>query len=140
MSSMFKKTGIPDAKVRELSALLFVKLAEEKMLDDVTISEHSHLFTQWTENWTGAAGLIVTEGGKIYRSLTGKPTKPSENPTDWEMIADLQEEYPEWSRPIGVMDAYSAGSKVTHGEKRWVSDANGNVDEPGVHGWTEVTE
>lgn len=50
------------------------------------------------------------------------------------------EEWPEWIQPTGAQDAYSAGDKVTHNDKRWVSDVDGNVWEPGVYGWTEVSE
>ena len=28
---------------------------------------------------------------------------------------------------------------VTHGGKTWVSDVDGNIWEPGVYGWTEVS-
>ena len=35
---------------------------------------------------------------------------------------------------------YSKGDKVKHNGKIWTSDIDGNVWEPGVYGWTEVTE
>ena len=41
---------------------------------------------------------------------------------------------------MGAHDAYSAGAKVSHGEKHWISDQDGNVWEPGVYGWTEAVE
>lgn len=47
--------------------------------------------------------------------------------------------YPAWSQPIGSHDAYAAGDKVTHNEKKWVSTCNANVWEPGVYGWEEVS-
>nr|DAZ27108.1 MAG TPA: ChiA1-BD-binding domain protein [Caudoviricetes sp.] len=48
------------------------------------------------------------------------------------------DEYPEWVRPTGAHDAYSKGDKVSHNQKHWQSDADGNVWEPGVYGWTEL--
>ena len=36
--------------------------------------------------------------------------------------------------------AYSAGAKVSHSEKKWTSDLDNNVWEPGVYGWTEVKD
>lgn len=35
---------------------------------------------------------------------------------------------------------YANGDKVTHNEKKWVSDVGSNVWEPGVYGWSEYTE
>ena len=55
-------------------------------------------------------------------------------------IGDPTQEFPEWVQPIGAHDAYAAGSKVSHNEKKWVSDIDGTVWEPGVYGWTEYTE
>lgn len=46
--------------------------------------------------------------------------------------------YPAWVQPSGAHDAYQAGACVSHNEKRWTSDLNGNVWEPGVYGWTEA--
>ena len=46
---------------------------------------------------------------------------------------------PEWEQPDST-NPYSKGDKVTHNGKTWVSDIDGNVWEPGVYGWSEVTE
>lgn len=48
--------------------------------------------------------------------------------------------YPEWVQPLGATDAYNTGDEVSHRGKRWVSTVDNNVWEPGVYGWTEVTE
>ena len=44
------------------------------------------------------------------------------------------------TRPLGAHDAYSKGAKVSHNGKKWTSDSDGNVWEPGVYGWTEYVE
>lgn len=61
-----------------------------------------------------------------------------------ERIEVLNEEldvyrYPAWVQPSGAHDAYQTGSCVSHNEKKWTSDVDGNVWEPGVYGWSEVT-
>ena len=38
----------------------------------------------------------------------------------------------------GAHDAYEKGYKVSHNEKHWISDVDGNVWEPGVYGWTQA--
>lgn len=57
----------------------------------------------------------------------------------WSVAADPAEEWPEWSQPVGAHDAYAAGDKVSHNDKKWKSTCDGNVWEPGVYGWTEET-
>lgn len=50
------------------------------------------------------------------------------------------EEYPEWVQPTGATDAYAKGAKVSHNDKHYISAVENNVYEPGVAGWTEVTD
>lgn len=143
MSSVYKKTGISDAEQREISSIVFVKMAESGELDDITISEHPSVFVEWNGNWTGKAGTIVSEGGNLYRSIhdvtnTAQNTRPSQTPSMWTRIADPSEEFPEWIQPIGAHDAYDLGDKVSHEGKHWESTTNNNVWMPGVYGWEEV--
>ena len=128
----------------EVSSLIFVKMAQDGELDEVTISEHPSLFPSWSENWTGSKGTILMDEGKLYRSIhdisnVAQNTKPSETPSMWTAISDPTEEYPEWVQPIGAHDAYTIGAKCSHNGKNWVSTVDGNVWEPGVYGWNEVT-
>ena len=45
----------------------------------------------------------------------------------------------EWVAPVGAHDSYPEGWEVTHNGKLWTSLIAGNVFEPGVSGWREVT-
>lgn len=140
----FKRTLMSERELMEVSSLMFVKLAQDGELDNTTISEHPSLFPTWTPNWTGKAGNILMDGGALYRSIhditnVAQNTKPSETPSMWTPIADPTEEFPEWSQPIGAHDAYSKGDKVSHSDKQWLSSVDGNVWEPGVYGWEEMT-
>lgn len=58
----------------------------------------------------------------------------------YKAIGITEDGYPTWVQPLGAMDAYSKGDKVSHNGSHWVSDVDNNVWEPGVYGWTEVTE
>ena len=42
-----------------------------------------------------------------------------------------------WKQPEGAHDAYNKGAEVSHNGFEWTSDVDGNVWEPGVHGWTK---
>ena len=54
------------------------------------------------------------------------------------MLIPDPEVIPEWVQPDST-NPYMAGDKVMHNGKTWVSDIDGNVWEPGVYGWSEVT-
>lgn len=127
----------------EIVGIVFVQMAQDGTLDDVTISEHPDLFPEWTENWTGKAGAILRDGDTLYRSLhdittTAQNTKPSETPSMWKAVADPTEEYPMWVQPLGAFDTYATGDKVAHNDKHWISTVDDNVWEPGIYGWEEV--
>jgi hypothetical protein len=143
MGLVFKKTLMSEKEMMEVSSLVFVQMAQDGTLDDVTISEHPSLFPTWTPDWTGKAGTILMDEGNLYRSIhdvtnTAQNTKPSETPSMWTAISDPTQEYPEWVQPIGAHDAYDMGSKVSHDGKHWESEVDGNVWQPGVYGWKEV--
>lgn len=128
-----------------VAEVMFVKMAQAQQLDETTIAEYPDLFVQWDENFRGKAGTIVRDEGELYRSIhdvadAGQNRKPSETPSMWTRIGNPLEEFPEWMPPIGAHDAYAQGAKAAHGGKKWVSDVDGNVWEPGVYGWTEYVE
>jgi hypothetical protein len=80
---------------------------------------------------------MVRDEGAFYRSIhdAGQNRKPSETPSIWTKIDDPSDEWPTWSQPLGVHDAYPAGAKVTHNDKRWInSHSDGNIWEPGMFG------
>ena len=143
MGLLFKPTLISERELMEVSSLVFVQMAQDGTLDDVTISEHPSLFPTWTPNWTGKAGTILMDEGKLYRSIhditnTAQNTKPSATPSMWTSISDPTQEFPEWVQPIGAHDAYASGAKVSHNGANWISTIDGNVWEPGVYGWKGV--
>ena len=96
--------------------------------------------------------LVRDDDGVLYRSITGTQERPTELlyhpkyvPTLLEKVEEggeeaPSEEYPEWVRPTGAHDAYEQGAKVSHNGKKWTSNVENNVWEPGVYGWTEVIE
>lgn len=133
------------SSAQAVAEIMFVKMAQEQQLDETTVAEYPDLFIQWDENFRGKAGSIVQDDGQLYRSIhditdAGQNRKPSETPSMWTRIGNPLEEFPEWVQPIGAHDAYAQGAKASHGGKKWVSDVDGNVWEPGVYGWQEYAE
>jgi hypothetical protein len=143
MGLEFKATKMSEKELMEVASIVFVQMAQDGTLDDTTVSEHPSIFSSWDENWTGKAGTILMDEGKLYRSIhdvttKAQNTKPSQTPSMWTRIGNPGEEYPEWIQPLGAHDAYGLGAKASHKNKHWVSTASNNIWEPGVYGWEEV--
>ena len=103
------------------------------------------LFDRWNaESVAYAVGDRVRYGDLLYKCLTAHTSQeswsPDASPSLWVRIDDPAVEWPEWRQPQGSTDAYPKGAKVSHNGKRWISDLDANVWEPGVSGWTEYTE
>ena len=137
-----RQRGIAMGRAVAASSIPFVLMAQAEQIDDVTITEHPELFVQWSTHSAYVARDIVRYETALYRCVQAHTSQASWTPTStpalWVRIGDPGEEWPAWSQPIGAHDAYGVGDKVTHGGKRWVSTANGNVWAPGVYGWDEI--
>ena len=107
-------------------------------LQDVCL--HPHLAAEQVY----AAGYKVQRGGALYRCLQGHTAQ-----ADWtpyaapsllaKVLIPDETVIPEWEQPDST-NPYSAGDKVSHNGKTWVSDIDNNVWEPGVYGWTEQSD
>lgn len=128
----------------KVNSITFVTLAEAGNIDDVTAGEHINAFAEWAIDIDYKVGQMRKFGGSLYRCITAHTSQEAWTPDAatslWVVCADPSEEYPAWSQPVGAHDAYGAGDKVSHNEKKWVSSCDGNIWEPGVYGWDEVTE
>lgn len=140
MRAMEQRAVVTQAAV----GITFVTMAEAGSIDDATASEHTELFAPWAYPVNYKTGNIRERNGKLYRCLQDHTSQetwtPEDSPSLWVAISDPAEEWPEWSQPVGSTDAYAKDAKVSHNDKHWVSDVDNNVWEPGVYGWTEVTE
>lgn len=101
------------------------------------------------ENWATDTAYSVGDrrqyGGKLYKCLQPHTSQDNWNPADapslWAEVLPGQDgtEIGEWVQPDST-NPYSKGDRVTHNGKTWESYVDGNVWEPGVYGWTEITE
>lgn len=128
---------------KNVAAITFVSLAEKGDIDEVTATEHAELFEAWVTDKDYAVGKILTRpNGNLYKCVQAHRSQagwePENTPALWTKIGDPSEEYPEWSQPLGAHDAYPLGAKVSHNGKKWTSDVDNNVWEPGVYGWSKV--
>ena len=129
---------------KTVNGITFVTMAEAGSIDDVTAAEHAELFQEWAYPIAYTVGQIRRYKGSLYKCVQAHNSTANWTPDTavslWSKTSDPAEEWPEWSQPVGAHDAYSIDAKVSHNGKHWTSDVANNVGEPGVYGWTEVTE
>ena len=110
-------------------------------LTDEQAETVSDLFPVWESDTSYNVGDRRTYEVLLYRCVQAHTSQagwePPNVPALW--VRTFTEEWPEWIQPTGSQDAYSKGDKVSHNEKHWVSDVDGNVWEPGIYGWEEVS-
>ncbi len=117
------------------------KAAATVVSDDVAVTV-PELFDRWQSGKEYGVDARVRYEDTLYKCLIAHASQdnwtPDVSPSLWVRIDDPAIEYPTWIQPVGSADAYPMGAKVSHNEKRWTSDVDNNVWEPGVYGWTEV--
>lgn len=109
--------------------------------------EHVNWYRHWTVGEALAVGDRVSYNEILWEVIQAHTTQadwtPDTVPALFKRVyteAETDDGYTEWVQPTGAHDAYAKGAKVRHSEKKWTSDIDANVWEPGVYGWTEVTE
>ena len=112
-------------------------------LDDTDALKAVELFPEWSATAHYDANQRVRFGGVLYRCLQAHDAQdgwtPADAPALWaKVLIPDPEVIPEWEQPDST-NPYHKGDKVKHNGKTWVSDLDGNVWEPGVYGWSEVT-
>ena len=133
-------------QMSQTNSIVFVTLAESGTVDEVTATEHIDVFAPWEPNVNYAVGNLRSYDAdgetKLYKCVQAHKSQddwtPDKTPALWAIAGNPAEEYPAWSQPIGAHDAYAKGDKVSHSDKHWISDVDGNVWEPGVYGWSET--
>lgn len=112
-------------------------------LPDSEALEAVTLYPEWAAGVDYSTGHKVQRGGKLFRCLQAHTSQdgwePENAPALWaKVLIPDTDVIPEWEQPDST-NPYSAGDKVTHNGKTWVSDVDNNVWEPGVYGWSEVS-
>ena len=121
-----------------ISALVTLR---EKATDEQALAAPV-LYPAWRSGVNYAAGTRVLYNGTLYKVLTAHTSQddwtPDAAPSLFAKVLIPDETIiPEWEQPDST-NPYSAGDKVTHNGKTWVSDIDNNVWEPSVYGWTEL--
>ena len=132
-------------KARELRALIEKAMTETASLTEAEAVAATCLYPKWNGNSIAyVKGQRVQDDGVLYTVLQTHTSqagwKPTAAPSLFaKVLIPDPTVIPEWEQPEST-NPYAKGDKVAHNGKTWVSDIDGNVWEPGVYGWTEVTE
>ena len=121
-----------------ISALVTLR---EKATDEQALAATA-LYPVWRSGIDYSVGIRVLYNGTLYKVLTAHTSQddwtPDAAPSLFAKVLIPDETViPEWEQPDST-NPYSAGDKVMHNGKTWVSDIDNNVWEPGVYGWTEL--
>ena len=138
---MFREGSPEDENVQK--AVVTLARLQAKELDDEQAVEVKYLFNLWNGD-----GYNYSVGDRVlYNDLLYKVIQAHTSQEDWHpdiavslfvRCDDPAEEWPEWRQPVGSTDAYALYDQVSHNGAHWISEADGNVWEPGVYGWRQA--
>lgn len=133
-------------KANSAVTFLAASFTAASFTDDQAIQVKS-LYPEWEEGKAYAAEEIVRYGidehggSQLYRVSQAHTSQadwtPDKTPSLYKAIGFTPSGVAIWVQPEGAHDAYKQGDIVSHKDKLWTSDVDGNVWEPGVYGWSE---
>lgn len=115
------------------------------VLTDEKAAEVPELFPAWNGDGVSfITGNRVRYNGVLYKCLQSHEAQanwtPETAPSLWaRVLIEDPDTVSEWVQPDST-NPYMIGDRVSHNGKVWECSVNYNVWEPGVYGWTEVTE
>ena len=126
-------------------AIQFRKILEIQAdsLTDEAILEVPIFVEKWKSGINYEVGKRLEYNGTIYKVLQSHTSQddwmPDQAPSLFaKVLIPDSSVIPEWEQPDST-NPYRKCDKVTHNGKTWMSDVDGNVWEPGVYGWSEVS-
>ena len=123
------------------SDIVFVLLAENGTMDEVTATEHLDAFARWEPSINYVVGNLRVYNNKLYKCLQAHTSQadwtPDAAPALWKEAGNPVDEWPQWSQPIGAADAYMKGDKVSYEGEHYISDIDSNVWAPPTYGWSK---
>lgn len=116
--------------------------ANAALLTDDAALDMPHAFPRWLVEIDYEKDERVRYGEKLFRCLQNHKSQatwtPEAAPSLWaEILPGQDDDIGIWEQPDST-NPYMKGDKVYHNEKKWESDIDNNVWEPGVYGWSEL--
>lgn len=134
----------------ELSQAALKLIRAEKLSDNPTPANISIASEQLNEELADVLMVADQKGERVlYNDILCKVLTDHTSQADWtpdaapslfaKVLIPDKNVIPEWEQPEST-NPYNKEDKVTHNGKTWRSTIDGNVWEPGVYGWEEITE
>lgn len=142
----FALRDVSDQEITQKAFMSAAAMMAVKTLSDEEALTVVSIFPEWSAPVSYKKDDRVRYGDTLYKCLQDHISQSAWAPEDavslWVRTDDPAIEWPEWVQPTGAHDSYSKGAKVTHNGKKWISDIDANVWEPGTpsSNWTEYTE
>ena len=130
--------------LEEAKAIIDALVTLRNSAEDEQALKASALYPKWKVSTDYQKGERVLYDDILYKVLTDHTSQadwtPDAAPSLFaKVLISDKNVIPEWEQPDST-NPYSKGNKVTHNGKTWRSTIDGNVWEPGVYGWEEITE
>lgn len=143
----FALRDVSDQEITQKAFMSAAAMMAVKTLSDEEALTVVSIFPEWSaDSVSYKKDDRVRYGDTLYKCLQDHISQSARAPEDavslWVRTDDPAIEWSEWVQPTGAHDSYSKGAKVTHNGKKWISDIDANVWEPGTpsSNWTEYTE
>ena len=130
--------------LEEAKAIIDALVTLRNSATDEQALKASALYPKWKVGIAYQKDERVLYNDILYKVLTGHTSQadwtPDAAPSLFaKVLIPDKNVIPEWEQPEST-NPYGKGDKVTHNGKTWRSTIDGNVWEPGVYGWEEITE
>lgn len=130
--------------LEEAKAIIDALVTLRNSVTDEQALKASALYPKWKVGIAYQKDERVLYNDILYKVLTGHTSQadwaPDAAPSLFaKVLIPDKNVIPEWEQPEST-NPYGKGNKVTHNGKTWRSTIDGNVWEPGVYGWEEITE
>ena len=128
-------------QIRRVLQLLAAGLGEKEALEVPAVYERYAAGKKYQAGEYFTYGENGVGDPQLYRVVQAHTSeegwRPDTTPALYTAIGRTEDGLAVWSQPAGAHDAYSKGDRVEHGGKRWESQCDNNVWEPGEYGWKE---
>ena len=131
--------------IKQARAMRAIIEANSRQATDEEAVNAPYIFPAWDGSGVNyETGDRVQYDGAAYKVLQAHTSQEAWTPDAavslfTKILIPDPEVIPDWEQP-GATNPYMKGDKVKHNGKTWISDVDNNVWEPGVYGWSEVTE
>lgn len=130
--------------IKRANAIVKAILGLRDSITDEQAIEAAALYPEWKEEQNYVTGTRLLYKDTLYKVLQDHTSQANWTP---DMAVSLfakvlipdENVIPDWEQPDST-NTYKKGDKVSHNGQVWVSDVDNNSWEPGVYGWTAITE